>query len=103
VLLLVMVGHRSLTMMRGFTSTTTTPSSGPTSHPGTSGRFEVLSVPSWKRGHGSQGSVGERIQVIPGFKTSAGKSNPQYSISLSTLLTNGSKQLSLVPSARTCV
>jgi hypothetical protein len=68
-----MVGNRSLAMMRGFASatTTTTASAGPTSHP--NARFEVLSVPSWTRGHGSRGSVGERIQVIPGFKTSAGE------------------------------
>lgn len=26
----------------------------------------------WKRGHVSRGSVGDKIQVIPGFKTSAG-------------------------------
>jgi hypothetical protein len=28
----------------------------------------------WKRGHASRGSVGEKIQVIPGFKTGTGMS-----------------------------
>jgi hypothetical protein len=66
-----MVGNRSLAMMRGFASTTTTTTTAVPAH----GRFEVLSVPTWKRGHSSRGSVGERIGVIPGFKTSAGESH----------------------------
>lgn len=65
-----MVGHRGLGLMRTFASTTTTTTAAP-SH--SNARFEVLSVPTWKRGHGSRGSVGERIQVIPGFRTSAGE------------------------------
>lgn len=36
-----------------------------------SGRLEPPSN-VWKRGHVSRGSVGDKIQVIPGFKTSAG-------------------------------
>lgn len=51
--------------MRNFTATTTTTSAV------VNGR-SIISTPShWKRGHNSRGSVGERIQVIPGFKTSA--------------------------------
>jgi hypothetical protein len=45
----------------------------------TSGRLEHHTQPTtshqttWKRGHASRGSVGEKIQVIPGFKTGSGE------------------------------
>lgn len=50
-----------LTMVRSATTTATA----------NSGRLEPPSN-VWKRGHVSRGSVGDKIQVIPGFKTSAG-------------------------------
>ncbi|KIW01840.1 uncharacterized protein PV09_06690 [Verruconis gallopava] len=61
--------NRSVAVMRGFTSTTTAATTAPPAS--VFGRLDALSVPSWKKGHASRGSVGERIQVIPGFKTSA--------------------------------
>jgi hypothetical protein len=53
-----------LTMVRSATTTTAA----------NSGRLEAPPNPNnvWKRGHVSRGSVGDKIQVIPGFKTSAG-------------------------------
>lgn len=52
-------------MVRSATTTTAAANSGrlepPTNHNNV-----------WKRGHVSRGSVGDKIQVIPGFKTSAG-------------------------------
>lgn len=51
-----------LTMVRSATTTTTARLEPPSNNVNT----------LWKRGHVSRGSVGDKIQVIPGFKTSAG-------------------------------
>ena len=68
-----MVINRPIAMMRGFASTTSTTATT-TSAP-IHGRFDVLSVPVWKRGHARGSSVGDKIQAIP-FRTSAGESKP---------------------------
>jgi hypothetical protein len=58
-----------LTMVRSATT-----SNGRLEHP----HHATTHQTNWKRGHASRGSVGEKIQVIPGFKTGTGKINSTF-------------------------